>query len=104
MELKATTTTFVRIGCKLISTPAPREAQARRAPRFADVFIFIFSDFCQIYYLDIHRNDIYRIEFAGTVELWLSISDLELAFRSLEGRCRGNQFCANCADSTREIR
>jgi len=30
--------------------------------------------------------------FAGMVELWLWTNDLKLVFRSVEGRCHGNQF------------
>jgi len=31
-------------------------------------------------------------QFAGMVELWLWTNDLKLLFRSVEGRCHGNQF------------
>jgi len=32
-------------------------------------------------------------KFAGLVELWLYMRDMELVFRSRKGRCRGKQFC-----------
>jgi len=51
----------------------------------------VFDDFGQTNYLAIYQTDLRHV-LSGLVELWLSMNDLKLVFRSLKGRCHRNQF------------
>ena len=55
------------------------------------LFFFIFNDFVRPI-ISTSTGTIFT-KFAGLVEPWLWMNDLKLGFRSLKGRCRGNQFC-----------
>jgi len=60
--------------------------RARRAILFWCCFLFcIFNDICQTSYLKIDRTDIRQICTVGRTYI-------EIAFPSLQGRCRGNKF------------
>ena len=57
---------------------------------FLFIFFVILNDFCQTNYLNIYRADLRQICRDGrTVAV---DKGLKLVFRSLKGRCRGNQF------------
>jgi len=57
---------------------------------FLFIFFVIFNDFCQTNYLNIYRADLRHICRDGRT---VAVDEgLKLVFRSLKGRCRGNQF------------
>jgi len=83
--------------------PALLEAQARRAYvslLFFNIYLFIY---CLVRPIISTSTGPIFTEFAGLVELWLWVNDLKFPFRSLKGRCHGNQFCASFVDSTLKI-
>ena len=58
---------------------------------FCCCFKIYFSDFCQTNYLNIYRTDLRKI---CRIVRTLAVDERSevIFFRSLEGRCRGNQF------------
>jgi len=90
-SLQFSSVQFVR--CEhAFSPPALREAQARWAYVLLMFFIFkIFLVTCHTNYLSIYRTDLHEICRIGRT---LAADERPIViFRSLKGRCRGNQFC-----------
>ena len=54
-------------------------------------FFYIFSDFCQTSYLNIHLTDLYEICRDGRNLAVYERSEV-IFFRSIKGRCRGSQL------------
>jgi len=58
---------------------------------FCFCFLYIFNDSCQTDYLKVYRTDLRRIFTVGGTVAVDDQSEIS-CFRSLEGRCDGNQF------------
>jgi len=80
---------------KLLCTFSPPQARwATCSASVSRLFIFclfILNDLCQTNYHRITTGPIFA-KFSEFVELWLEMNNLKLVFRSLNGRCHGNEF------------
>ena len=65
-------------------------ATAEGGLAFGLCFLFIFNDFCHINYFNAYRTDLRRIS-RGDRNVAVD-ERCELVFRTLKGRCHGNQL------------